>query len=193
MSDVVYKSADGANRVEAMYRQVLEQWPVPKIELHLPTCQGETFVLVCGPEEAPPVVLLHGAQANAAVWSPDIALWSKEFRLYAIDMIGEAGLSARVRPELNSNAHALWLDDVFKGLGLEYAAIVGTSLGGLAGARLRQQAARCGHGASTDLPRWYRTTEELLAESRSIAAIGTMGQAKVARAGFRPGTRNYAC
>jgi pimeloyl-ACP methyl ester carboxylesterase len=31
---------------------------------------------------------------------------------------------------LNSDAHALWLDDVFAGLGLTRAALVGTSLGG---------------------------------------------------------------
>jgi pimeloyl-ACP methyl ester carboxylesterase len=75
-------------------------------------------------------MLLHGSQANAAAWLPDVALWSTKFRLFAVDMIGEAGLSARVRPELAGDAHALWLDDVFTGLGLSRAAAVGTSLGG---------------------------------------------------------------
>ena len=51
-------------------------------------------------------------------------------RLYAIDMIGEAGFSAACRPPLDTDAHALWLDDVLKGLGLAHAAFVGTSLGG---------------------------------------------------------------
>lgn len=45
-------------------------------------------------------------------------------------MIGEAGLSAQVRPDLASDAHARWLDDVLSGLGLSSAAFVGTSLGG---------------------------------------------------------------
>jgi pimeloyl-ACP methyl ester carboxylesterase len=130
MSDVVYRSAEAATAVEAQYRRVLEQWPVPKTELRVPTRQGSTFVLACGPQSAPPVVLFHGAQANSAVWMLDVALWSTKFRLFAVDMIGEAGLSARVRPELSGDAHALWLDDVFKGLGLSRAAIVGTSLGG---------------------------------------------------------------
>jgi pimeloyl-ACP methyl ester carboxylesterase len=130
MKDVVYRSAAAAAAVETQYRRVLDQWPVPKTELQLPTRQGSTFVLACGPESAPPVVLLHGAQANAAAWMLDIALWSTRFRLYAVDMIGEAGFSARVRLELPGDAHALWLDDVFQGLGLSRAAIVGMSLGG---------------------------------------------------------------
>lgn len=130
MSDVVYRSSEAAAGVEALYRRVLDRWPVARTELHLPTRQGQTFVLACGPETAPPVVLLHGAQANAAAWMLDVATWSTKFRLFAVDMIGEAGLSARVRPELDGDAHALWLDDVFKALGLSRCAIVGTSLGG---------------------------------------------------------------
>jgi pimeloyl-ACP methyl ester carboxylesterase len=130
MSDVVYRSAEAAATVDAQYRRVLERWPVPKTQLHLPTCQGSTFVLACGPESAPPVVLLHGSMANVSAWMPDVALWSTKFRLFAVDMIGEPGFSARVRPALTGDAHALWLDDVFDGLGLSHAAIVGTSLGG---------------------------------------------------------------
>lgn len=130
MNGVVFRSDKAAMTVEQKYRETLRQWPVPKIELHLPTCAGSTFVLVSGPDGAPPVVLLHGSQANSASWMPDVALWSSKFRLFAVDMIGEAGLSARVRPDLTGDTHALWLDDVFNGLGLKRAGIVGTSLGG---------------------------------------------------------------
>ncbi|HEV7275307.1 MAG TPA: alpha/beta hydrolase [Devosiaceae bacterium] len=130
MSAAVYKSAAAGAEVEAEHRRVLAQWPVPKTELLLETRCGRTFVLACGPEGAPPVVLLHGSQANSAAWLPEVVLWSQQFRLYAIDMIGEAGLSAPVRPPLAGEAHALWLDDVLAGLGLTQAALVGTSLGG---------------------------------------------------------------
>lgn len=130
MNDVVYRSAEAASAIEATCRRVLDRWPVPNAELHLQTRQGPTFVLACGPESAPPVMLLHGAQANSAAWLPDVALWSTKFRLFAVDMIGEAGFSARVRPELVRDAHALWLNDVFGGLRPSRAAIVGTSLRG---------------------------------------------------------------
>ncbi|SMF60047.1 Pimeloyl-ACP methyl ester carboxylesterase [Xaviernesmea oryzae] len=130
MTNPVYRSARAAESIAAQYRRVLERWPVARTELHVPTRQGSTFVIACGPETAPPVVLLHGSQANSAAWMPDVPLWSRKFRLFAVDMIGEPGLSAPVRPDLAGDAHALWLDDVLVGLGLSHAAFVGTSLGG---------------------------------------------------------------
>lgn len=130
MSEVVYRRADAAQRIEAQYRAVLEQWPVTRTELHVPTHQGSTFVIACGPETAPPVILLHGSQANSAAWMPDVPRLAQTFRLYAIDMIGEPGLSAPSRPDLKSDAHALWLDEVLSHLGVQHAAFVGTSLGG---------------------------------------------------------------
>lgn len=130
MSDSVWRSAQAAAEIAAQYRAVLDKWPVARTELNVPTRHGDTFVIACGPEAAPPVVLLHGSQANSAAWMPDVALWSQKYRLFSIDMIGEAGLSARVRPDLAGEAHALWLDDVLAGLGLSRASLVGTSLGG---------------------------------------------------------------
>jgi pimeloyl-ACP methyl ester carboxylesterase len=130
MTAQAFRSAEGAETVRRLYRRVLDDWPVPRSELRLPTCQGETFVLAFGREDGPPVILLHGAQANAATWILDAIPWAEHFRLYAIDMIGEAGFSAPSRPPLASDAHMLWLDDVLAGLGLSRATMVGVSLGG---------------------------------------------------------------
>lgn len=121
MSGSIFKSAAGEQAVKTLYRQVLDGWPTPKTELRLPTREGETFVVACGAEDAPPLVLLHGAQANASAWMFDTLLWSRAFRCYAIDMIGEPGFSAPSRPPLGSDAHALWLDDVMAGLGASRA------------------------------------------------------------------------
>jgi pimeloyl-ACP methyl ester carboxylesterase len=130
MSPPIYKSETGAQAVRALYRQVLDGWPIPKTELRVPTREGETFVVACGSETAPPLILLHGGQSNAAAWMFDAVVWSHAFRCYAVDMIGEAGFSAPVRPPLDSDAHARWLDDVVRGLGLQKASFVGVSLGG---------------------------------------------------------------
>jgi len=134
MSDAVYRSAAAAADVASHYRRVLAHWPVPREELTVPTRVGPTFVVASGTEDAPPVVLLHGAMANAGAWLPDVGVWSSKFRVFAVDMIGEPGFSARIRPDLTSDAHALWLDDVFDALGLgadrRPIALVGTSLGG---------------------------------------------------------------
>jgi len=127
---VIFKTAADAENVMAAYGRVLGAWPAPSEKLRLPTRQGETFVVACGRSGAPPLVLLHGAQSNAASWMFDAAVWSSRFRVYAVDVIGDAGFSAPSRPPLETDAHALWLDDVLAGLGVTSAALVGLSLGG---------------------------------------------------------------
>jgi pimeloyl-ACP methyl ester carboxylesterase len=103
---------------------------VPLHHRVIPTREGETFVLACGPEDAPPVVLLHGAGSNSAIWRDEAPRWSSTRRLYMVDIIGEPGLSAASRPSLESDAYARWLDDVLDELGVASAAFVGVSLGG---------------------------------------------------------------
>ncbi|MFB7496705.1 alpha/beta fold hydrolase [Streptomyces sp. NPDC056161] len=126
----IYASDEGARLLARQYTAFLERWPVPAERLHLSTRQGETFVVASGPNHGAPLVLLHGSGANAAMWADDVALWARHFRVYAIDVIGEPGLSAPSRPALNSGAYALWLDDVLDALHVESAAFIGTSFGG---------------------------------------------------------------
>jgi pimeloyl-ACP methyl ester carboxylesterase len=126
----IYKSEAGAHLLQSRYRQVLDTWPVPAEQVRVPTREGETFVLVSGPEDAPPLLLLHGSGGNASMWRDDVAAWARDFRTYAVDIIGEPGLSAPSRPPIGSDAYALWLDDVLAALGLTAAAVAGISLGG---------------------------------------------------------------
>lgn len=127
---MIYKTEAGGREIVHRYEQTLASWPVPAEHLRVPTREGETFVLVCGPADAPPLLLLHGSGANATMWMGDVTSWAGHFRVHAVDMIGEPGLSAPARPPLDSPAYALWLDDVLDHLGLERTAITGASLGG---------------------------------------------------------------
>lgn len=128
--NAIYKSEAGESEIQRRYAEALRNWPVPAEHIRVPTREGETFALVSGPEDAPPLLLLHGSGANTTMWQDDIASWSQDFRCYALDLIGEPGLSAPSRPPLASDAHARWLDEVLAGLGITTTAIVGTSLGG---------------------------------------------------------------
>lgn len=126
----IYATEEAGERARDRYRRQLERWPVPAEQRHLPTEQGRTFVLSSGPEQAPPLVLLHGSGANATTWRADVASWSQHFRVHAVDLVGEPGLSAPTRVDLATEASASWLDQVLSGLNLERAALVGMSLGG---------------------------------------------------------------
>ena len=129
----IYRTEQGARAVEARYRELLAQWPVPNTHLRIPTREGETFVIASGPVDAPPLLLFHGSAFNSVSWMGDVAAWAERFRVYAVDVIGHPGLSAPSRPAYASAAHALWIEDVMGGLGIERAAIAGISLGGWLG------------------------------------------------------------
>ncbi|OOC53980.1 MULTISPECIES: alpha/beta fold hydrolase [Nocardiopsis] len=126
----IYTSPTGERELRLHYRRALESWPVPADHLRISTGQGETFVLACGPQDGPAVLLLHGSGANATAWNADVTELARRARVYAVDVIGEPGLSAPSRPPLDSGAHARWLEEVLDGLGLTSAAVVGMSLGG---------------------------------------------------------------
>jgi pimeloyl-ACP methyl ester carboxylesterase len=126
----IYKSDEGRRAIEARYREMLLRWPVASEQRVVPTRHGDTFCIVSGVRHAPPLMLFHGSGSNSSVWLGDVAEWSRTHRVCAVDMIGEPGLSAPSRPALASAAYVEWLDDVWEGLGVERASLVGVSLGG---------------------------------------------------------------
>jgi pimeloyl-ACP methyl ester carboxylesterase len=126
----IYKSPEGERLVRERYLAFLKHWPVAHQQIRIPTSEGETFVIASGAEEAPPLLLLHGGAGNSVTWMPDVRAFAGHFRVYAVDMIGEAGLSAPSRPPLSSDAYSLWLDEVLRGLSVERTSIAGVSLGG---------------------------------------------------------------
>jgi pimeloyl-ACP methyl ester carboxylesterase len=125
-----YKSYKGYEAVLALYDAQLRKLPVKCESLYVPTRHGETHVLVAGPKDAPPVVLLHGWSRNATAWRKQIPALAERYRVYAPDTIGQSGKSAGVRPRTHSPAYGEWLLDVFDGLHITQANIVGISGGG---------------------------------------------------------------
>jgi pimeloyl-ACP methyl ester carboxylesterase len=126
----LYRSEIGRREIESRYRDALAKWPVAHDELLIDTRWGATFVVASGPPDAPPIVLFQGSGANSALWIDDVASWSHDHRVFAVDVIGEPGLSASVRPALGTAAYAEWVDDVLAGLQITKASFIGVSLGG---------------------------------------------------------------
>lgn len=126
----IYKSPQGQQQIAKLYQELLAQWPVTNHRKRLNTVAGETFVIECGTESKPALVLLHGSMGNSASWMMDVSVWAPHFHIYVVDVIGEPGFSAPSRPALDSDAYANWLDDVLNQLGIQQATVVGISLGG---------------------------------------------------------------
>jgi pimeloyl-ACP methyl ester carboxylesterase len=97
---------------------------------------GTTHVLVGGPVDAPPLVMLHGAMASSAHALVELAPLLEHFRVYAVDVVGQSVKSADVRPAVNNNEYGTWLVDVMDALSLPRAFVVGVSWGGFVSIRL---------------------------------------------------------
>ena len=126
----VFRSRRGRELVHERYRQLLDAAPVHIEKRHVPTREGDTFIVSSGATPRPALLLLHGGATTSAMWLNDLPLLMQHFRVHAVDMIGEPGFSAPSRPSMHGEAHALWLDDVCRALGLTRAHIAGASQGG---------------------------------------------------------------
>ncbi len=111
------------------YDRALCRLAVPYNHFVVETRVGVTHGLVAGPAEAPPVVLLHGWNAWAPGWWPQINALALHYCVYAPDTIGQAGRSAPTRPSMRGPAYGLWLMDVAAHLHLTRAHWIGSSGG----------------------------------------------------------------
>jgi pimeloyl-ACP methyl ester carboxylesterase len=130
MSDSIsiFKSSALEKEYFEAYAAVLALWPVSFESLDLSSRFGTTHLNACGQNHQPPMILLPGYGANSTMWYPNIAALSGQFRVYAVDTIGQPGKSLP-NQKLTAANSADWIIEVLKGLGIERAHLVGISLG----------------------------------------------------------------
>ncbi len=116
-------------RIEAAHRALLERLAPGTSSRRLRWSRGKTRVLEVG--DGPPLVLVHGAFDNAALWAPILAALAKSHRVLAVDLPGH-GLADPFDYEAVDLAtvSATFLGDVLDGLELDQVDLVGCSLGG---------------------------------------------------------------
>lgn len=118
-------------RYIARYREEEARWPLPFTRRFVETPEGRTYCRVCGPADAPPLVLLPGLTTPSLLWAPNAAAWGRAFRLYTPDMIYDAGLSVNAAPVWRRRTLLSWLSHLFGALSLRRPfALAGMSYGG---------------------------------------------------------------
>jgi 2-hydroxy-6-oxonona-2,4-dienedioate hydrolase len=132
MSDLsaLFKSPQGYQAMMAWYDAALERLSVPYQSFTIPTRLGETHLVAVGARDAPPLVLVQGLGGNAMLWEPQLAALARNFRTYALDVVGQTGKSAPTRPSPSDDSYSQWLVNVLDALDIERANIVGLSFGG---------------------------------------------------------------
>ena len=126
----MFTTPEGERAFLAEYRNAMKRWPVPYEEVDVPGRFGSTHVVVSGPRNAPPLVLLHGYMATSVMWAPNVADFAKDHRVYAIDVMGQPSKSIPTEPIRTANDYAVWLGETLDRLYLDRVSLVGQSYGG---------------------------------------------------------------
>jgi len=127
-----FKTFEGKVAYLAAYDAAMKLWPVPYEEIEIPTRFGMTHVVTSGPKDAPPMVLLHGMSSTLTMWSPNVADFSKDYRVYALDVMGQPGKSIPDydEPIRDVTDYMVWLHEIIDGLNLDRITLLGMSYGG---------------------------------------------------------------
>jgi pimeloyl-ACP methyl ester carboxylesterase len=96
----------------------------------VPTAYGDTHIIISGPEDGQPLVLIPGSMADATIWSGTIAAFAHTYRVYALDTMGDVGKNKMIEPLPDPAGAAEWLTDVLDALEIDKAYMVGYSQGG---------------------------------------------------------------
>jgi pimeloyl-ACP methyl ester carboxylesterase len=115
---------------ETTYQATMELWPTAHTSSQVETPFGPTHLVASGERAGDPIVLIHAASLSATQWYRQAADLGAEHRLYAIDIIGDIGLSTQTRRMRTRADAAAWIEGVLDGLGIDRATFVGSSFGG---------------------------------------------------------------
>jgi pimeloyl-ACP methyl ester carboxylesterase len=128
----LYKSEEGFNAIMAWYESLVEQIEIPCNSQYVETRFGRTHMLVCGPEDAEPLVLVQAVAGNAPLWRNQLPALAQHFRVYALDTVGQPGLSDPNPPSYieAKSEFSDWLTDVLDELNIEKSHFAGVSAGG---------------------------------------------------------------
>ena len=125
-----FRSSEHMARFLAAYQNMLALWPVTPEALDIQTDYGVTHLNVVGSPQRPPLIMLHGAQVSSPGWYRNIEPLSQHFRVYAVDVIDQAGRSAPTRKLKTAEDCATWLIGLLDALEIPQAAFIGHSQGG---------------------------------------------------------------
>jgi pimeloyl-ACP methyl ester carboxylesterase len=126
----IFSKSDGRAKYMAAYEAMFTLWKVPYDPIDIKTGYGSTHINASGPGDGHPLVLLHGAGLSSTAWFANIAELSADHRVYAVDVIGDAGKSIAERLMRRRLDYAEWLREVFDGLNIERGYLLGHSYGG---------------------------------------------------------------
>ncbi len=135
----IYDSPETRARFIEIYDDKMAGWPVPFDDIFINSKYGPVHLIASGPQDATPMLLLHASGVSSWSWKFNFAELAKNYRTYAIDLIGDAGKSEFA--DLNNvmrtgQDQANLYSELMDSLGIETAYVIGASEGGFIGSNL---------------------------------------------------------
>lgn len=126
-----WRSLDARDAYADAYQAVLETIPSPTRTLDISTSFGTVRAYEwAAPTAGPPVFLLPGRASGAPMWVENLSDWIGRRTIYAVDALGDAGLSTQTMPLTTYDDQATWISQTITELGLDRVQSVGHSFGG---------------------------------------------------------------
>ncbi|WIM67790.1 alpha/beta fold hydrolase [Corynebacterium breve] len=134
-----FLTSEGHSNYVHAYEAALAEGPAPELTTDIPTTFGTAHVHGWNLNAtSAPIVLVPGRASGAPMWNELIPALPHDRPIYALDAIGDAGLSTQSVPLTSMEDQATWLADVIRGLDIRQAHVVGHSFGGATATALAQ-------------------------------------------------------
>lgn len=129
-ANAIFVNKKAEQKYIAAYNNTMKLWPVPFVEKDVATTYGNAHIIVSGPADGEPLVLLHGMDASSTMWYLNIKDYAKKYRVYAIDYLMEAGKSVSKDGKFTTDDIISWYNQIFDALKIKEFNLLGTSRGG---------------------------------------------------------------
>ena len=128
-----WRTSAGQEAYESAYQEILKSMPAFEESYDIPTDYGTVRAYRWSnpdTEDKTPIVLFPGRTTGVPMWSQNIPDLIKERPVYALDAIGDSGMSVQTKKIATDADQAKWMDQTLEGLKIQKAHIVGHSIGG---------------------------------------------------------------
>jgi len=132
-----WRPPEGQAAYTKTYQEAMELLPQPSQTLDISTSFGTVRMYKWETEKtqsATPIVLIPGRSAGVPMWSENLPELADKYPVYAMDVLGDAGMSIQTARIQNEADQAAWLHEALSSLSVARMHLMGHSFGGWAAA-----------------------------------------------------------
>jgi pimeloyl-ACP methyl ester carboxylesterase len=127
----LFKSEQGKKEILNLYNQKLDELNIEYEYIKIDSSFGETNIIATGSASNPPIILIHGSNGCAPIALETYPNLSKNFRVFAIDVLAQPNKSAETRLSMKDDSYGKWINEIIDSLKIENVTMAGFSFGGL--------------------------------------------------------------